>query len=111
MKLAPMPRNGLEAATPVAGPRMLVVEGDPAVARSLVRMFVDQGFAVETAPLGAEGVSLAIAESYELIVLGADLPDMSGLEALSRLRQAEVDVTVVFASLTGPTTLHLSDGA
>ena len=126
MKHAPMPRNELEAATPVAsvliddddvfvgktaaGPRMLVVEGDPAVAQSLALMFADQGFVVETTPRGAEGVSLATARPYELIVLGADLPDMSGLEALSRLRQAEVDVTVVFASLTGPTRLHLSDG-
>jgi len=94
-----------------AQPRVLIVDGDPNVAASLALMFADQGFVAETAPLGVEGVGLATAHAYQLIVLGADLPDMSGLEALGRLRQAAVEATVVFASLTAPTMLHLSDGA
>jgi CheY-like chemotaxis protein len=127
MTCAVMDRDQREAATPLPSlviddddifvgrtapaPRVLVVDGDAAVAQSLALMFTDLGFVVETAGLGAEGLSLALTRPYSLLVLGADLPDMSGLEALSRLRQAEVGVTVVFASLTAPARLHLSDGA
>jgi CheY-like chemotaxis protein len=94
----------------------LVVDGDPLVARSLVMMFEAEAFVVETASGGAEGVSLATAKPFDLIVLGADLPDMSGLEAMKRLRLAEVASVMVFASVTPATmasaaTLNLSDGS
>ncbi len=49
------------------------------------------------------------------IILGVDLPDMSGLEAMGRIRKADPNAVFVFASLTPaspvtPPTLHLSDG-
>ncbi len=92
----------------------LVIDGDPLVAQSLALMFGAEGFIVETAPTGAEGCRLALERRFELIILGADLPDMSGLEAMSRLRAAEVEAAMVFASVTPATlvaaaTLHLSD--
>jgi DNA-binding response OmpR family regulator len=94
----------------------LVIDGDPLVARSLAMMFEAETFVVETASGGAEGLTRAAARPFDLIVLGADLPDMSGLEAMNRLRQAEVTAVMVFASVTPATTasaarLHLSDGA
>jgi len=93
---------------------VLVIDGDPLVARSLALMLGAEGFVVETAAAGGEGIGLALARSFELIVLGAELPDMSGLEAMSRLRRAEVKAAIVFASVTPATvasaaTLNLSD--
>jgi DNA-binding response OmpR family regulator len=86
--------------TAASARRALVVDGDPAFAQSLASMFADQGFVVETAPLGTEGVALAATRLYGLIVLGVDLPDMSGLEAMNRLRQADNGAAVIFASMT-----------
>lgn len=97
------------------GPRsVLVIEGDPLVARSLELILTAEAFVVKMARDGAEGVDLARRASYDLIVMGADLPDMSGLEAMKQLRLAEVKAAMVFASLTSATaasaaTLHLSD--
>ena len=93
---------------------VLVIDGDPLVARSLALMLAAEGFVVETAPAGAEGIGLALARPFELIVLGAELPDMSGLEAMSHLRLAAVKAAIVFASVTPATmasaaTLNLSD--
>jgi DNA-binding response OmpR family regulator len=98
-----------------AAPRSaLVVDGDPLVARSLEMMLTAESFQVATASRGAEGVKLASYGAFELIVLGADLPDMSGLEAMSQLRSAGVTAVTVFASVTPATAasaaaLHLSD--
>ena len=94
----------------------LVIDGDPLVARSLALMFEAETFLVETASGGAEGVRLAAATPFDLIILGVDLPDMSGLEAMNRLRLAEVTAVMVFASVTPATAataamLHLSGGA
>jgi DNA-binding response OmpR family regulator len=92
----------------------LVIDGDPMVARSLALMLGAEAFLVETGSAGADGVRLATEQAFDLIVLGADLPDMSGLEAMSRLRSAEVTSVIVFASVTPATAasaagLHLSD--
>jgi len=92
----------------------LVIHGDPLVARSLAMILAAEAFAVETAPAGEAGVSRALERAFDVIILGADLPDMSGLEAMNRLRLAEVTAPVVFASVTPATvasaaTLHLSD--
>ena len=60
----------------------LVIDGDPLVARSLAMMFEAQAFAVDTASAGAAGLRLAGERPFDLIILGADLPDMSGLDAM-----------------------------
>ena len=96
--------------------RALVIEGDPLVARSLALMLGAKAFVVKTTSLGADGVRLAKSAAYELILLGVDLPDMSGLEAMSQLRSADFKGVMVFASVTRATaestaTLHLSDGS
>jgi DNA-binding response OmpR family regulator len=92
----------------------LVIDGDPLVARSLALMLGAEAFIVKTASNAAEGFELALETAFDLIILGADLPDMSGLEAMSRLRLAEVKAVMVFASVTPATkasaaSLHLSD--
>ena len=92
----------------------LVIDGDPLVARSLALMFGAEAFLVETGSSGAEAVRMASDRGFDLIILGADLPDMSGLEAMNRLRQARVTSAVVFASVTAATaasnaSLRLSD--
>ena len=94
----------------------LVVDGDPLVARSLAMMFEAESFIVETAAAGTDGVRRATENPFDLIILGADLPDMSGLEAMNRLKLAKVTAAVVFATVTPATTaaaawLHLSDGS
>ena len=95
---------------------VLVIEGDPLVARSLELIFTAESFVVQTARDGAQGVDLALGAAYDLIVMGADLPDMSGQEAMRQLTLAEVKAVMVFASVTPATaaaaaTLNLSGRA
>ena len=62
------------------------------------------GFALHDAVTGAAGIEAALADPPDLILLDLDLPDMTGLEVLARLRRepavAKVPVVVVSADAT-----------
>jgi DNA-binding response OmpR family regulator len=67
-------------------PSILVIEDDPAVARSLRDGLERDGYAVSIARDGASGVAQAREGSPQLIVLDVRLPDGSGFDVCRRLR-------------------------
>ena len=75
------------AAASLPGPRVLVVEDEPKVARALRDGLAAEGYAVSVARTGEEGFFLASAEPFDLIVLDRLLPGREGLEVLAMLRQ------------------------
>ena len=78
--------------------RVLLVEDDGAVARSIELMLRSEGFNVYTTDLGEEGVDLGKLYDYDVIVLDLQLPDMSGFEVLRSLRTAKVRTPVLILS-------------
>jgi two-component system cell cycle response regulator CtrA len=78
--------------------RVLLVEDDGAVARSIELMLRSEGFNVYTTDLGEEGVDLGKLYDYDVIVLDLQLPDMSGFEVLRTLRTAKVRTPVLILS-------------
>jgi two-component system cell cycle response regulator CtrA len=78
--------------------RILLVEDDRAMARSVELSLQRDGIEVLAAELGEEAVKLGMHELYDLILLDLQLPDMSGLEVLKKLRLANVHTPVVILS-------------
>jgi len=78
--------------------RVLLVEDDSAVARSIELMLRSEGFNVYTTDLGEEGVDLGKLYDYDVIVLDLQLPDMSGFEVLRSLRTAKVRTPILILS-------------
>ena len=78
--------------------RLLLVEDDRAVAKSLELVLKAEGFNVYTTDLGEEGVDLGKLYDYDLILLDLNLPDMSGLDVLRTLRAARIDTPVMILS-------------
>jgi len=68
--------------------RILVVEDEPDFARALVRALEEEGFAVDLAGDGDEGLFLATEVAYAAIVLDLMLPKRDGWSVLDRLRRA-----------------------
>lgn len=68
--------------------RLLVVEDDKRVARSLKRGLEGEGFAVDVAFTGEDGHWLAGENDYDAMVLDVMLPGLGGLELCSALREA-----------------------
>ena len=78
--------------------RVLLVEDDSAVARSIELMLKAAGFNIYITDLGEEGVDLGKIYEYDIIVLDLTLPDISGYEVLKQLRMSRVNTPVMILS-------------
>ena len=67
--------------------RVLVVEDEIDLQESLAQAFREDGYAVDTANNGEDGLYKARAWEYDVIILDWMLPKLSGLELLRRLRR------------------------
>ena len=68
--------------------RLLVVEDSPKMSSLLRRGLTEEGYAVDIAPTGEDGVWLATETAFDAIILDVALPDMDGFEVCRRLRGA-----------------------
>jgi two-component system cell cycle response regulator CtrA len=75
--------------------RVLIVENDAATARAMEFVLKAEGFNIQTTDLGEEAVDLAKLYDYDVITLDLNLPDISGLEVLRRIRLANVKTPVL----------------
>ena len=78
--------------------RLLLVDDEERMVEALRRGLVADGFAVEVAHTGPEGLRQASFGDFDGIVLDVMLPGMSGFEIVRRLRAAENWVPVLMLS-------------
>jgi two-component system OmpR family response regulator len=69
--------------------RILVVEDEPDLLRSLAQALREEGYAVDTATEGEDGLFKAENWGYDAIVLDIMLPKLDGWEVLERLRNTK----------------------
>ena len=67
--------------------RLLVIEDEPDLLAGLVRALRKQGYAVDTAIEGEDGLYKAQSTDYDAIVLDVMLPGLDGWQILSKLRE------------------------
>jgi DNA-binding response OmpR family regulator len=75
--------------------RILVIDDDPAVTSLLKRGLSYEGFAVDTAKSGVEGLVIARDRPSDLVILDVMMPGMGGFEVLQRLRAADDNLPVL----------------
>ena len=78
--------------------RVLLVEDDPATAKSIELMLNAEGLNTYVTDLGEEGLDLGKLYDYDIIVLDLNLPDMHGYEVLKKLRVAKVQTPILILS-------------
>ena len=71
-------------------PKILLVEDNEMNRDMLSRRLQRKGFEVSLAVDGPEGVAMAIAGVYDLVLMDMSLPEIDGWEATRRVREAEV---------------------
>jgi len=86
----------------VAG-RILLVEDDRQIADYVAAGLGEEGYTVDRADNGRDGLFLATDSQFDLVVLDRMLPGMDGLTLLKALRAAEVSVPVILLSALGST--------
>jgi two-component system cell cycle response regulator CtrA len=78
--------------------RVLLIEDDSHMARSIELMLRSEGLYVYTTDLGEEGLDLGKLYDYDIVVLDLQLPDMSGFDVLKALRVAKMRTPVLILS-------------
>jgi len=81
--------------------RVLLIEDEATIAKSIELMLGTEGFNVYTTDLGEEGLDLGKLYDYDIILLDLNLPDMHGYDVLKKLRTAKVSTPVLILSGIG----------
>lgn len=79
--------------------RILLVEDDKLVARSLVSMLKEANCAVDATPEGERGYFLAATNPYDAIILDYNLPDISGREVVKKLRAENISTPIIILTV------------
>jgi two-component system, NtrC family, response regulator AtoC len=75
--------------------KVLIVDDEPSISRSLTRVLEDRGYQVRSAPTGSEGLAEAEAWRPQVILLDVKLPDADGLDLLPKIRRVESTAQVI----------------
>lgn len=76
--------------------RILVVEDQPSLLKTIARRLQEDGYSVDTAKDGEEGLDFALVSDYDCIVLDIMLPVIDGMTVLKRLRENNIMTPVLF---------------
>ncbi|MDH4653786.1 heavy metal response regulator transcription factor [Pseudomonas sp. JS3066] len=76
--------------------KLLIVEDEPKTGQFLRQGMSEAGLAADLVTNGLEGRDLALAGGYDLIILDVMLPGLDGWQVLRSLRQAGLQVPVLF---------------
>ena len=77
--------------------KLLLIDDSRDICSALSRA-LSNDYAVDYALTGCEGITKALTDSYSIIVLDLNLPDMTGLEVCQNLRQQNVLTPILILS-------------
>ncbi len=76
--------------------RILIVEDEIGIANFVKQGLEEESFSVDIAADGTEGLSLALSENYNLILLDWMLPGLSGIEVCRNIRKKDKKTPIIF---------------
>jgi DNA-binding response OmpR family regulator len=80
---------------------VLVVEDDPTLRLGLTKTLRSEGFRVEVARTGAEGLEAALSLRPDLVLLDVMLPGYNGFEICEELRRHDADLPILMVTAKG----------
>jgi len=90
-----------EAAAPVRGRRILIVDDNEDAAESIARFLELEGHEVKTVGDGPQAIACVPVFAPQIVVLDIGLPGLSGYEVAKRMRQMPATQNVLLIALTG----------
>ncbi len=81
--------------------RILLVEDDQKIASFIIKGLKAEGFAVDHAADGEDGLHLALTEPYDAAIIDIMLPGVDGLKLIENLRREKLNTPVIILSAKG----------
>ena len=78
--------------------RILIIDDEENIRAVLSGILEDEGYEVETAADGLNGLEKAVSEDFDLVILDVWLPGMGGLEVLGEIKEKKNDLEVIIIS-------------
>ncbi len=80
--------------------KILLLEDDPTLSKTLIKFLTKEGFVVDHAKNGEEAVDLSYENSYDLYLFDINVPLLNGIDLLQSLRDAEdFTPTIIISAL------------
>lgn len=87
--------------TPEPAPALLVVEDDRALSALLVELLTGEGYRVETAYDGQQGMHHGLTGNYDALIVDRGLPVMDGAELVALLRSRGITTPALILTARG----------
>lgn len=78
--------------------RLLIIEDEVKIARFLQLELQHEGYQVDLAHDGREGLTMALENPYDLLILDVMLPSLNGMEVLRRFRQTAATPVIMLTA-------------
>lgn len=91
-------QNKLVVGSPALAPRVLVIDDDPVLLRSLARLLKAHGLDVATAGNGREGLAIFRKISPAVVLTDILMPIMDGTRTITAIRRERPDVKIIAMS-------------
>ncbi len=84
-------------------PKILLIEDDPGTASALQKVLQTEGYGVEVADRGDEGLVRAKSVPFDLVLTDLRLPGLDGMELAAQLRSAKPKLPIIMITAHGTT--------
>jgi DNA-binding response OmpR family regulator len=100
--------TGAEQARSHLGSRILLVDDEPRIRDFITRALVTAGYTVAAASCGNEGLRMAQASDYDLVILDLIMPDIDGRSVLAQVLKERRDQAVLVLSCLADVTTKVA---
>ncbi len=88
--------------------KILIVDDDKQMTRMLYRFLSLEGYVCKIAYNGKEAIQELLTNEYNLCLLDVNIPDISGLEILSRIKSEDLLVSIIMMTGSGESSMIIS---
>ena len=90
-------------------PHILIIDDEPGIREGCRRALAPQGFSVQTAENGDEGLQIIETDGIDLALIDVMMPGIGGLELIARIHQHDPEIVCII--ITGYATVELAVAA